>query len=205
MIVHADQTGVDQEFNPNKLVDACPPSANDHPSIENVDVEIAPVQAMIKHLVDRHVAVTSTLVIFETFAPDQPPVQDRVLLALSLPSRTDYLFVRSKINGGNGSGGILLKKETQFERDFVKAGGLLLSGEDPTGYGGVLAGFGDQRQVDLLVGAGFTALEAIRITTLNGADFSANRIASVRFSAERLPTSLSSTAIPARRSAISKM
>lgn len=173
---------VDQEFNPSKQLDACPQSANDHPSIEKVDVESAPVQAMIKHLVDRHVAVTSTMVIFETFASEQPPVQDRILQALSLPSRTDYLSARSKVVGGKGSGGILVKKEMQFERDFAKAGGLLLSGEDPTGYGGVLAGFGDQRQVELLVDAGFSPLEAIRIATLNGAEFlgESNRIGSLQ-------------------------
>jgi imidazolonepropionase-like amidohydrolase len=162
---------VDQEFNPNKQPDVCPPSANDHPSIETVDVESAPVQAMIKKLVQSHVAVTSTLVIFETFAPEQLPVQDRILEALSLPSRVDYLSSRSKVVAGKGSGGVLLKKEMQFERDFVKAGGLLLSGEDPTGYGGVLAGFGDQRQTELLVEAGFTPLEAIHIATQNGAEF----------------------------------
>jgi imidazolonepropionase-like amidohydrolase len=162
---------VDQEFNPAKQPDVCPPSANDHPSIEKVDVESEPVQAMIKKLVQHHVAVTSTLVIFETFAPEQPPVQDRILQALSLPSRADYLSVRSRVVGGKGSGGVLLKKEMQFEHDFVKAGGLLLSGEDPTGYGGVLAGFGDQRQTELLVDAGFTPLEAIHIATQNGAEF----------------------------------
>ena len=162
---------VDQEFNPNKQLDVCPPSANDHPSVEKVDVESEPVQSMIKKLVRNHVAITSTLVIFETFAPEQPPVQDRILEALSLPSRTDYLSVRSKVVEGKGVGGELLKKEMQFERDFVKAGGLLLSGEDPTGYGGVLAGFGDQRQTELLVAAGFTPLEAIHIATQNGAEF----------------------------------
>lgn len=162
---------VDQEFNPNKQPDVCPPSANDHPSVEKVDVESEPVQSMIKKLVRNHVAITSTLVIFETFAPEQPPVQDRILEALSLPSRTDYLSVRSKVVEGKGGGGELLKKEMQFERDFVKAGGLLLSGEDPTGYGGVLAGFGDQRQTELLVAAGFTPLEAIHIATQNGAEF----------------------------------
>jgi Amidohydrolase family len=162
---------VDQEFNPAKQLDVCPPSANDHPSIEKVDVASEPVQTMIRKLVQNHVAVTSTLVIFETFAPEQPPVQDRILQALSLPSRADYLAVRSKVAGGKGSGGELLKKEMQFERDFVKAGGLLLSGEDPTGYGGVLPGFGDQRQTELLVEAGFTPLEAIHIATQNGAEF----------------------------------
>ena len=115
--------------------------------------------------------MTSTLVIFETFVANRPPLQQRVLLAMSMPSRADYLAVRTKIAESKGPGGELLKKEMQFEHDFVKAGGLLLSGEDPTGYGGVLAGFGDQRQVELLVEAGFTPLEAIHIATQNGAEF----------------------------------
>jgi hypothetical protein len=59
----------------------------------------------------------------------------------------------------------------RFERAFVKAGGLLLAGEDPTGNGGDLAGFGDQRELELLVEAGFTPVEAIHIATANGASF----------------------------------
>jgi hypothetical protein len=66
---------------------------------------------------------------------------------------------------------VLFKKEMQFEYAFAKAGGLLLAGLDPTGYGGVIAGFGDQREVELLVEAGFTPVEAIRIATANGAQF----------------------------------
>jgi imidazolonepropionase-like amidohydrolase len=56
-----------------------------------------------------------------------------------------------------------------MERAFVAAGGLLLAGPDPTGDGGTLPGFGDQREVELLVEAGFTTVEAIKIATLNGA------------------------------------
>ncbi|HEY7210817.1 MAG TPA: amidohydrolase family protein, partial [Bryobacteraceae bacterium] len=40
---------------------------------------------------------------------------------------------------------------------------------DPTGNGGTLPGFGDQRNLELLVDAGFTPEEAIRIYTYNGA------------------------------------
>ena len=162
---------VDQEFNPHKQVDLCPPDADNHPAIENIEVSSAPVQKTIRTLVDHHVALTSTLAIFETFYPNRPPLQQRVLQALSLPSRTDYLAVRSFIASGPTPKVDLLKKEMEFEHDFAKAGGLLISGEDPTGYGGVLAGFGDQRDVELLVDAGFTPLEAIRIQTLNGAQF----------------------------------
>ena len=65
----------------------------------------------------------------------------------------------------------MFPKEMEFERAFVKAGGLLLAGLDPTGIGGIVAGFGDQREVELLVEAGFTPVEAIKIATLNGAQF----------------------------------
>ena len=68
-----------------------------------------------------------------------------------------------------------------FEYAFAKAGGLLLAGEDPTGMGGVLAGFGDQREVELLVEAGFTPVEAIHIATWNGAQYlgELNRIGTI--------------------------
>jgi imidazolonepropionase-like amidohydrolase len=58
-----------------------------------------------------------------------------------------------------------------FELAFVRAGGLLLAGPDPTGNGGVLPGFGDQREIELLVEAGFSPVEAIRIATANGARY----------------------------------
>ena len=69
----------------------------------------------------------------------------------------------------------------QFEYAFAKAGGLLIAGLDPTGYGGVVPGFGDHREIELLVEAGFTPLEAIKIATLNGATYLgvADRIGSI--------------------------
>src|SRR4029079_14436030 len=65
----------------------------------------------------------------------------------------------------------LLRKAMDFERAFVQAGGLLMAGLDPTGNGGIVAGFGDLREVELLVEGGFTPVEAIKIATLNGAKF----------------------------------
>lgn len=75
----------------------------------------------------------------------------------------------------------MFQKEMEFERAFVKAGGALLAGLDPTGIGGTVAGFGDQRELELLVEAGFTPLEAIQIASLNGAQFlgEADRIGSL--------------------------
>ena len=58
-----------------------------------------------------------------------------------------------------------------LERAFARAGGLLLAGTDPTGGGGVIPGYSNQRMLELLVEAGFTPLEAIRIGTLDGATY----------------------------------
>jgi hypothetical protein len=63
----------------------------------------------------------------------------------------------------------LLKRDVQMEHAFAAAGGLLLAGPDPTGNGGVVPGFGDQREIELLVEAGFSPVQAIKIATLNGA------------------------------------
>jgi hypothetical protein len=128
---------------------------------------------MIRDLVAHHVAVTSTLPVFETFVPNRAPLDARVLDAMQPEARISYLRRRSLISDGAAKSDwpALFKKELEFEREFVKQGGLLLAGLDPTGYGGVIAGFGDQREVELLVEAGFTPVEAIHIATSNGAEF----------------------------------
>ena len=67
------------------------------------------------------------------------------------------------------------KNDLGLERQFVAAGGLLLAGPDPTGNGGVIPGFGDQRELELLVEAGFTPVEAIRIAHAERRDLSRPR------------------------------
>ena len=163
---------VDTEFDPGKTPDVCPSQQLTAQTLAKIDVESAPVQETIHDLAAHHVAVTSTIVIFETFAPNEPPLERRVIDALLPEAAIAYLGQRSVIGqSANSPWPALLKKEMQFERDFVKAGGLLLAGEDPTGYGGDLAGFGDQRELELLVQAGFSPEQAVQIYTQNGARF----------------------------------
>jgi imidazolonepropionase-like amidohydrolase len=65
----------------------------------------------------------------------------------------------------------LFPKAMALELAFARAGGMLVAGTDPTGSGGVIPGYSNHRQIELLVDAGFTSLEAIRIATLNGATY----------------------------------
>lgn len=163
---------VDTEFDPGKSPDACPSQQLTAQTLAQLDVESASVQDTIRDLVAHHVAVTSTMPVFETDVPGRPPLEARVLDAMLPEARISYLTVRAIIGQNpNSPWPVLLKKEMQFEHDFVKAGGMLFAGEDPTGYGGDLAGFGDQRELELLVEAGFTPVEALHIATENGAKF----------------------------------
>jgi hypothetical protein len=122
-------------------------------------------------LVSHQVAVTSTLPVFELYVPGRPAPQQRVLEAMSSGARESYLMERARLDPADTASAALFRKEMEFERAFVAAGGLLLAGPDPTGNGGVLPGFGDQREVELLVEAGFSPTEAIHIATQNGARF----------------------------------
>jgi imidazolonepropionase-like amidohydrolase len=164
---------VDTEFFPSKKPGECPDTKTAEKGLLDLDISGKPIQDMIHDLVAHHVAITSTLPVFETFVPNRAPLDSRVLNAMLPETRVAYLRTRSTISDGaaNSFWPALLKKEFAFEREFVKQGGTLLAGLDPTGYGGVLAGFGDQREVELLVEAGFTPLEAIHIATSNGAEF----------------------------------
>ena len=165
---------VDTEFYPGKKPDICSGQEAVEHFAKNVDIDSAAVQDMIRDLVAHHVAVTSTLAVFETFVPNRPPIlkQARVEKALTAEAWSSYLQARSAIaEKNNPLQAVELRKEMQFERAFVKAGGLLIAGCDPTGYGGVVAGYGDQRGLELLVEAGFTPVEAIHIATQNGAIF----------------------------------
>jgi imidazolonepropionase-like amidohydrolase len=173
----------DSEFVPNKAPDVCPSRDSMNTALTQLDIGSAPVQETIRDLVQHHVAVTSTLPVFETYLPFRVPTQDRILAALDSSSRQAYLDVRGHMNewGNRSPWPTIFRKEMQFERAFVNAGGLLLAGCDPTGNGGNLAGFGDQRELELLVEAGFTPLEAIHIATMNGASFlgESDRIGSI--------------------------
>ena len=164
---------VDSEFAPGKQPDKCPPQKDIRDTLLKLDIGSEQVQSMIKDLVSRHVAMTSTLPVFEGFVPNRPPLRQGNLDAMLPEAREQYLATRNNMakNAAQSPWPVLFKKEMEFEYAFAKAGGLLLSGLDPTGNGAVVAGYGDQREVELLVEAGFAPLEAIRIATYNGAQY----------------------------------
>jgi imidazolonepropionase-like amidohydrolase len=139
--------------------------------IANVGPDAPAVQRLIRLLVARHVPITSTLAVLE--GGDRPDLAAtphlRDLLAPDVWAWE--LRAHAAQHARADFYATMLRKEMAFERAFVAAGGWLMAGCDPTGDGHVIAGLGDQRNIELLHEAGFTIPEAIRIATLNGARF----------------------------------
>jgi len=163
---------VDSEFVKDKQPDVCPDDARSDDSLAKLSVEGPELTALVDTLVKHHVILSSTLAVFESFVANRPSIAKfrRAFDLLDPQTKIDVLYTRSRIGVAPGpEAQKSLEKEFAFERAFVKAGGLLTMGPDPTGYGAVVAGFGDQRCMELLVDAGFTPLEAISIATKNGA------------------------------------
>ena len=165
---------VASDFVKDKKPDECPKGVG--ASLASLNLDSPEVTSLIKLLVDKHVALTSTLGVFETFAPGSPEASPAALDLLNPALRDLYETTWKKVQAMPAPRAKTMQEEfakaTQLEKKFVEAGGLLMGGSDPTGYGGVIPGFSSKRQIELLVQAdGFTFPQAVRIMSLNAAQF----------------------------------
>jgi enamidase len=158
------------DFVPGKKPDQCPGQGAGQKTIAALDENGAPFKTLVQTLVKANVAVTSTLTVFETFTPGRPKPPGLEVLTPQLREQFEQNYARTSQNK-TSIYSALFPKGMALERAFASAGGLLIAGTDPTGGGGVIPGFANQRQVELFVDAGFTPLEAISISTLNGAKY----------------------------------
>ena len=162
---------VNTQLDPGKQPDQCPKSFG-RPTLEKMAPDSQEAKDLIATLVKAHVAVTSTLPVFEHSVPGRPPLRPDMLDAMSPEARTAFLYARNRrAVSPAGNSAEMFQRDMQMEHAFALAGGLLLAGPDPTGNGGTIPGFADQREIELLVEAGFSPVEAIKVATLNGATY----------------------------------
>lgn len=167
-IEHGLRTNSD--YDRSKEPGRCP--ATHFETLGKLDMNDPRVGETIRRMVGRGVPMTTTAV-NEQLVPNRPGPDARTLEAMAPWIAQQELARRAQLDLPNPTGEIYPKmreiypKSQQFELAFVKAGGLLGAGVDPAF--GALAGFGDQRNLELLVGAGFTVPQAIQIMTGNGA------------------------------------
>ncbi|HUG40817.1 MAG TPA: amidohydrolase family protein [Longimicrobiales bacterium] len=157
------------DYAEGKKKDECP--TNVVTRVGLVDVDGPEVARTFRDMVENGVAMTSTLAVYELFVPQRPTRDERTLRAMAPEVRADYLAARARIDEGGRTAytAEIFRNAMAYERAFHSAGGLLAAGVDPTGNGGALPGFGDQRNYELLIEAGFSPEEVVNIMTLNGA------------------------------------
>lgn len=137
-----------------------------------LELESPEVQALMDKLIKNNTAITSTLAVLARISATVNPPNSAAVEALGHGAKAHYLG-----NHAQGYARALendiweraVRKEMAWEKAFHDKGGLLVTGSDTTGIGGTVAGFANHELLKLLVEAGFTPLEAIRIATLNGA------------------------------------
>ena len=168
------------DFVRGKKPDVCPGQNVGAAAMDTVAPDGATFDALMRDLIAHHVAITSTLTVFQTFTPGQPMPHGLEVLDPILRKHFEDFYAQLQ-RAPSSTFGKAFARDRAMELRFARAGGVLLAGTDPTGAGGVIPGFADQRQIELLVGSGFTPLEAIRICTLNGATYlgRADRIGSI--------------------------
>jgi enamidase len=171
---------VSTDFVPDKKPDECPGQAKGQAAVAAVDPGSEAVRSLIAELVRKHVAITSTLTVFETMTPGRPMPRGLDVLVPQLKEQFEQRYAATQ-RSTRSVMPALFPKARALEIAFFRAGGTLLAGTDPTGGGGVIPGFADQRELELLVESGLTPLEAIKVGTLNGATFlgRASRVGSI--------------------------
>jgi imidazolonepropionase-like amidohydrolase len=141
-----------------------------HQALQQLPVNSPKMKDLIAYLIQKKVAVTSTLPVFE------PNTGREVILGGGIDAVLPVVLDRVKggwdrQQGRDSLAVGLFRKELAWEKQFFDGGGLLVAGTDPTGAGRTIAGYSDWRQIELLVEGGFSIPQAIQVCTLNGARY----------------------------------
>ena len=156
----------------DKKVGQCPPNWRESEGLKTMMAEPTKRQALIEHLIEADVYLTSTLAVFAAGLREYEPSP----LALNLMNhgaRANAKYILSVLKEGSDARAARdaeLRLTMDSEREFHKAGGKLVVGTDPTGWGGTVPGPGSHSALFLLQEAGFNPMEIIKIATRNAAE-----------------------------------
>jgi enamidase len=161
------------DFVKDKAPDVCPSSTATLASLNALDPDGPEIGGLMKLLIEHHVALTSTLTVFETFTAGRAKAPEAALQLLTPQLRESYetRWAATQTSSRGQAYAQFLPKLMRMEKRFHDMGGTLLAGTDPTGYGGVIPGWSGRRQVQLLAEEGLSFPQALEVATLNGAKY----------------------------------
>jgi imidazolonepropionase-like amidohydrolase len=140
------------------------------PSLKKLDVNSEAMKGLMKFLIEKKVTLTSTLPVFEpNTGRELIPGGGEAALAPQIKEAVEKNYNISV--GKDSSDAALFKKEMTWEKQFAEMGGRLMAGVDPTGNGRTIPGYADRHVLELLVEAGFKFVQAVKICSLNAAEY----------------------------------
>ena len=157
------------DFIQDKGIDQCQPF-DMRKSLLEMPVDSKKAKDLIAHLVDKKVALTSTINVFEPYTGREVVPGGGIDALFTVAKEKVYRRWASK-QGKDSLDYVLFNKSKVWEKMFHDAGGLLVAGTDPTYDGRIVAGYANMRLLELFVEMNFTIPEAIKIASLNGAQY----------------------------------
>lgn len=157
------------DFVTDKADDFCPAFKRGQ-SLNMLPFDSPEMQSLMDYLIKEKVAITSTLPVFEPYT-GREIVLGNGLDAMSPEIRESLVARHNRMQGRDSASAAHFKKQMAWEKKFYEAGGHLLAGTDPTGAGRTIAGYANQRVIELFIEAGFSLTDAIKIASLDGARY----------------------------------
>ncbi|OEJ99701.1 amidohydrolase family protein [Roseivirga misakiensis] len=157
------------DFVEDKVENFCPAFKRGR-SLNDLAPDSPDMKSLMDFLIEKDVAITSTLPVFEPYT-NREIVVGGGLEAMSPEFQESLTASHQRRQGRDSSSIVNFKKQMAWEKSFYEAGGKLLAGTDPTGAGRTIAGYANQRVIELFIEAGFSLPTAIKISSLDGAKF----------------------------------
>ncbi|OEK01874.1 hypothetical protein BFP97_10265 [Roseivirga sp. 4D4] len=157
------------DFVADKVDDFCPAFKRGQ-ALRDLAIDSPEMKSLMDLLIEKNVAITSTLPVFEPYT-DREVVLGGGIDAMSPEIKESLIASHTRRQGRDAASLAQFKKQMAWEKMFYEAGGKLVAGTDPTGAGRTVAGYANQRVIELFIEAGFSLTEAIKISSLNGAEY----------------------------------
>lgn len=157
------------DFDTDKDEDICDPF-NARASLTTEPVDSEKVNGLIDILIKNGTTITTTPNVFE-------PYTNRELIpgggesAVTSEVLKDVKDIYDRSIGRDSLTLARFEKNLIWLKRFYDRGGKLMAGTDPTGAGRTVAGYANQRTIEILVEASFKLEDVIKICTLNGATY----------------------------------
>ncbi len=157
------------DFIPNKQVDVCDRAAQAQ-SLLKLDDNSPELRQLMQYLIQKNITLTYTPTVFEPYT-NREVIPGGGIVAMAPFLRDQIQAIYDQQVNKDSLGQLAFKKEMHRIKQFYSMGGKVVMGTDPTGAGRTIAGYSNQRIIELLIETGFTLPEAIKISTLNGAKY----------------------------------